>query len=152
VWRTGRQRSLSGCISVKKLTVGSEASELDKNKHFLPAYIFGVLLLIGASVPSHNLARIKNINRFFDIILSENLLHFFGFGIFAVLLAWGYYKRNSSGVFLKAGFFSFFFGFMIEVLHYFLPYRSAELKDLALDLAGILVMLGLFWLVFSRRN
>jgi VanZ family protein len=124
---------------------------LERNKHFLPAYIFGVLLLIGASVPSRSLAKIKDIHRFFDLVLSENSLHFFGFGIFAALLAWGYYKRKSSGVILKAGFFSFCFGLLIEVYQYFLPYRSAELSDLALDAAGILVMLVLFWVIFRRR-
>ncbi len=121
---------------------------MEKNKYFLPAYLFGVLLLIGASVPSGSLTKIKNIHRFLDVVLSENSLHFFGFGIFAALLAWGYYKRKSSGMFLKSSFFSFSFGALIEVFHYFLPYRSAELSDLALDAAGILVMLGLFWIIF----
>jgi VanZ family protein len=125
---------------------------LEKNKHFLPAYIFGVLLLIGASVPSRSLIRIKNIHRFFDALLSENSLHFFGFGIFAALLAWGYYKTKSSGVFLKSGLFSFSFGLLIEIYHYFLPYRSAELSDLALDAAGILIVLGLFLVIFGRRK
>jgi len=125
---------------------------MEKNKHFLPAYIFGVLLLIGASVSSRSLTKIKDIHKFFDVVLSENSLHFFGFGIFAALLAWGYYKTKSSGVFLRAGLFSFSYGLLIEVYQYFLPYRSAELKDLVLDATGILIMLGLFWEIFIRRK
>jgi len=124
---------------------------MEKNKHFLPAYIFGVLLLIGASVPADSLTKIEDLHRFFDVVLSENSLHFFGFGIFASLLAWGYFKKESSGLFLRAGLFSFSYGLLIEVYHYFLPYRSAELSDLALDAAGILIMLGLFWVIFGRR-
>jgi len=125
---------------------------MEKTNHFLPAYIFGVLLLIGASIPAGSLTKIKSIHSFFDIVFSEYSLHFFGFGIFAGLLAWGYYKRRSSGLFLRAGFFSFSYGLLIEVYHYFLPYRSAELLDLALDAAGILVMLVLFWLIFYRQK
>jgi VanZ family protein len=123
-----------------------------KNKPFLPAYIFAVLLLIGASVPSSGIRKIQNIHRFFDIVFSEFSLHFFGFGIFAGLLAWGYYQRKSSIIFLRAGMISLCFGFLIEVYHYFLPHRSAELKDFVLDAAGIALMLGLFWLVIIRRN
>ncbi len=125
---------------------------MEKNKHFLPAYVFGVLLLIGASLPSGSLRKIQNIHRFFDIVFSEYSLHFFGFGIFAGLLAWGYYQKKSTGIFMKAGIFSFSFGLLIEIIHYFLPYRSAELTDLALDTAGIALVLGLFWLVIIRRN
>ena len=123
-----------------------------KNKHFLPAYVFGVLLLIGASLPSSGIRKIQNIHRFLDIVFSEFSLHFFGFGIFAGLLAWGYYQRKSIGIFLKAGMISLCFGFLIEVYHYFLPHRSAELTDLALDAVGIALVLGLFWLVIIRRN
>jgi glycopeptide antibiotics resistance protein len=123
-----------------------------KNKHFLPAYVFGVLLLIGASLPSGSLKKIQNIHRFLDIAFSEYSLHFFGFRIFAGLLAWAYYQRKSSGIFLKAGLISFCFGLLIEIIHYFLPYRSAELSDLILDTAGIALVLGLFWLVIIRRN
>jgi len=125
---------------------------MEKNKHFLPAYIFGVLLLIGASLPSRSLTKIQNIHRILDIVFSEYSLHFFGFGIFVGLLAWGYYQRKSTGIFVKAGIISFSYGLLIEIIHYFLPYRSAELSDLALDAAGIALVLGLFWLVFGRRK
>lgn len=125
---------------------------MEKNKHFLPAFGFGVLLLIGASLPSGSLTKIQDIHRFFDIVFSEYSLHFFGFGIFAGFLAWGYHQRRSTGIFMKAGIISFSYGLLVEIIHYFLPYRSAELTDLALDAAGILFMLGLFWLIFIRRR
>jgi glycopeptide antibiotics resistance protein len=122
-----------------------------KNRHFLPAYIFGVLILIGASMPTAGLRKIRRINDIFGIIFSDYSLHFFGFGVFAALLAWGYYKKKSSAVLIRSGLLAFSFGLFIEVYQLFLPYRSFSIIDLAVDSAGIVFMLGLFWGIVIKR-
>lgn len=87
-----------------------------------------------------------------DIVFSEYSLHFFGFGILAVLLAWGYYKKKSSSLLMRAGLISLCFGFVIEVYQKFLPYRDFSLGDVAVDCAGIVLALVVFWFVIIKKH
>jgi len=87
-----------------------------------------------------------------DILFSEYSLHFFGFGIFAILLAWGYYRKKSSSLLMRAGLLSFCFGFFIEVYQKFLPHRDFSLVDIGVDCAGIVLALGLFWFAVIKNN
>lgn len=123
-----------------------------KNRHFLPAYMFGVMILIGASMPTSGLKKIRRINDLFGLIFSDSSLHFFGFGLFAALVAWGYYKKKSSFTLLRSGLLAFFFGLFIEVYQFFLPHRSFSLVDLAFDCGGIALMLVLFWAIVIKQN
>ncbi len=123
-----------------------------KNRHFLPAYIFAVLILIGSSISTEKLYDIQRMNKLFRVSFSEYSLHFFGFGVFVALLAWGYYKKKSSALLIRSGFLGFSFGLFIEVYQLFLPYRSFQLVDLAADCAGIVFMLVLFWAIVIKQN
>ena len=123
-----------------------------KEKHFIPAYVFGGLIFIGASISTRGLTKIRGIHDLLDIVFSEYSLHFFGFGIFAILLGWGYYKSKSSSILVRAGFLSFGFGFIIEVYQKFLPYRDFSLVDVAIDCAGIVLALMLFWFVILKKH
>jgi hypothetical protein len=121
------------------------------NKYFIPAYIFAVLIFIGSSISTEGLEKIEDINIFFEIVFSHSSLHFFGFGILAALLAWGFYKKRSSSVLKRAGLLTLFFGLFIEVYQIFLPHRSFTVLGLAVDCAGIVFALWMFWLIFYRR-
>jgi VanZ family protein len=123
-----------------------------KDKHFIPAYVFAGLIVIGASISTRGLSKIRGLNEFLDIVFSEYSLHFFGFGIFAILLAWGYYKSKSSSILVRAGFLSFGFGFVIELYQNFLPYRDFSFVDIAIDCAGIVLALVLFWFVILKKH
>ena len=122
------------------------------NKYFIPAYIFAILIFIGASISTEGLEKIEDINIFFEIVFSHYSIHFFGFGILAALLAWGYHKKRSSSVLKRAGLHTLMFGLFIEVYQFFLPHRSFTVFGLAVDCAGIVFALWLFWLVVIRRN
>jgi hypothetical protein len=123
-----------------------------RNRHFLPAYIFGMLILIGASMPTSGLRKIRRMNDLFSLAFSDTSLHFFGFGVFAALLAWGYYRTKSSAVLLKSGVVAFSFGLFIELYQLFLPHRFFSLHDLAADGAGTVLLLVLFWGIVIKRN
>ena len=133
---------------------GSKAQHnmFQKNKHFLPAYVLAGLIFIGSSISTRGLSKIRRIHELLDILFSEYSLHFFGFGIFAILLAWGYYKNKSSSLLMRAGLLSFCFGFFIEVYQKFLPHRDFSLVDIAVDCAGIVLALGLFWFAVIKKN
>jgi len=122
------------------------------NKYFIPAYIFAVLIFVGSSISTEGLEKFENINIFSEIVFSHYTMHFFGFGILAALLAWGFHKKRSSSVLKRAGLLTLFFGLFIEVYQIFLPRRSFSVLGLVVDCAGIVFALWLFWLIFSRRN
>lgn len=86
------------------------------------------------------------------IVFSEYSLHFFGFGILAILLAWGYYKNKSSSLLMRAGLIACCFGLIIEVYQIFLPYREFSLADLAVDWVGIVLALAVFWYVIIKKH
>ena len=87
-----------------------------------------------------------------EIVLSEYSLHFFGFGVFAILLAWGYYKKKSSFLLVRAGLLALVFGVFIEVYQYFLPYRDFSIVDMAIDAVGIVLALAVFWFAVVNKR
>lgn len=124
-----------------------------KSRHFIPAWIFAGLIVISASVPNDELQKFKNLNKILEILLSDYILHFFAFGIFAGLFCYGYYRNKESFLlYLKVGLLSLCFGFFIEIYQIFLPYRSFDLHDIASDCVGIVAALLLFKLITIRRD
>ena len=123
-----------------------------RNKHFIPAYIFAVLIFAGSSISTRGLRHFRRMHDLLEIVLSEYSLHFFGFGVFAILLAWGYYKKNSSFLLIKAGLLALVFAVFIEVYQYFLPYRNFSIVDMAIDAAGIALALAVFWFAVVNKR
>ena len=123
-----------------------------KDKHFIPAYVFAVLILVGSSISTSGLYKIRSIHELFHLIFSDYSMHFFGFGVFAILLAWGYYKNKTSLLLFRAGLVACMFGLVIEVYQKFLPYRDFSLIDLAFDWAGVLLALPVFWYVVIKKH
>ena len=123
-----------------------------RNKHFLPAYIFAAMIFAGSSISTRGLRHFRRIHEVLEILLSEYSLHFFGFGLFAILLAWGYYKKESSFLFVRAGLLALVFGVFIEVYQYFLPYRDFSLVDMAIDAVGIVLALAVFWFAVVKKR
>lgn len=125
---------------------------LQRNKHFLPAYVFAALIFIGSSISTRGLYKIRRMHELLHFLFSEYSLHFFGFGIFAILLAWGYYKKKSPFLLIRAGLLAFCFGSFIEAYQYFLPYRDFSLVDMAIDAAGIVLALAVFWVAVIEKR
>lgn len=123
-----------------------------RNKHFIPAYLFAAMIFAGSSISTTGLYKIWSMHELLHILFSQYSLHFFGFGIFAILLAWGYYKKRSSILLIRAGFFALVFGAFIEIYQYFLPYRDFSLVDLAVDAAGIVLALAVFWFAVVKKR
>jgi VanZ family protein len=64
---------------------------------------------------------------------SDKLNHWLAFFLWAILLRYSF-KESYWGIF----FYSVFFGAFIEILQYFLPYRTAEYGDFVADIFGAL--------------
>ena len=122
-------------------------------KPFFLVYVYAVLLLIGASLPTSDLIRIQRFNKFFSVILSDKVMHFLGFGLLAWLLCYGYHKAGKTRWFyLRSAVVSVGYGFVIEFIQILLPYRIFSLDDLAADAAGAVVALILFYVFIGRRH
>lgn len=116
-------------------------------------YVYAVLLLIGASVPTSNLMRIQRFNKFFSFVLSDKTIHFFGFGLLAWLLCYGYRKAaKTQWLYMKSAVLSVGYGFVIELIQTPLPYRIFSWDDLAADAAGVATSLILFYVLIGRRS
>ena len=115
-----------------------------KIRPFRPAIIFGMFIFILSSLPTKDLVRIQSLNKVLRLVFADYTLHFFAFGIFTVLLYYGFYKKDSSSSSvpcIKTGLISIFFGLFIEGYHGLLSFRASSLKDLIPNLAGISVSL-----------
>ena len=121
-------------------------------KPFFLVYVYAVLLLIGASIPTSDLIRIQKFSKFFSVILSDKAIHFLGFGLLAWLLCFGYYRGGRTRwLYAKSALIAVGYGFVIELIQIPLPYRIFSWDDLAADAAGVALALLLFYAFVSRR-
>ena len=103
------------------------------DKIFKIAFIgYTLVMIIFAVLPSNP-----------TVANSDKLTHYFAFLVWAVL-----YRYS-----LKAGYWNIFFGSIflgafIEIVQYFLPYRSGEYGDFVADLFGALC--GMFLYFFTE--
>jgi VanZ family protein len=70
------------------------------------------------------------------------LIHFFEFGFLVFLLTLALQQKRSSNFFwtgFTAIFLSSSYGLLIEVVQFFIPYRSFSASDFLADLAGSIV-------------
>jgi VanZ family protein len=121
-------------------------------KYFIPAYLFAGLIFFESSISTAGIKKVQRMHRLLDISLSDYSLHFFGFGILAIMLAWGYYKSKSSFTLVKAGVIACLFGMLIEVYQSFLPYREVSYVDMGINLAGIVLALLVFWYAIQKKH
>jgi VanZ family protein len=129
---------------VKRSPVRTES--IAKNPFFL-VYLYAFLLLVGAMIPGADFMWLQKANKYFDLLLSDYSFHFFGFGVLAWLLCYGYHRAQWSRMpYFRAGFFAVAYGLLIELVQIPLPYRFFSMKDLAADAAGIVAGLFVFYL------
>jgi VanZ family protein len=82
------------------------------------------------------------------ILLSDFVLHFVAFFILAFLLSMGYVKTKQIRLWwAKAAALSLLVGLLVEVIQIFLPYRNFSVKDMGVDVLGIVTALAFFALL-----
>ncbi len=124
-----------------------------KVRPFIPAYSYGFLILIISSLPTGGVDKVQSINKFLRIIFSDFSLHFFAFGILAVLLSYGFNKIKKYYLpLIKTGLYSLSYGMAIELYQAILSYRSFSLDDLFSDLVGIVFFLLVLRLFITFRK
>lgn len=121
-------------------------------KPFFLVYVYAVLLLVGASIPTSDLIRIQRFNKFFSVVFSDKALHCLGFGLLGWLLCYGYHKAGRTRwLYMKSAVIAVGYGFVIELIQIPLPYRIFSWDDLAADAAGVAVALIVFYVFIGRR-
>jgi VanZ family protein len=99
-------------------------------------YIFVILILATIRIPETATTGIDKID------------HAAAFIVFSLLMRFSF--RNASPVLI---FFSGFgFGIMIEIIQLFIPYRSAEILDVAANIAGLLIGGFLVKIIRNRQK
>jgi VanZ family protein len=123
------------------------------NKHYLPAFVVGILIFVGASISTSSLEDLQKSSQMLGILLSEYSLHFFGFGLFAWLLCYGFDRQKKYPIpYHKIGFYAFSYGLFIELYQIALPHRHFSVLDLAVDCLGIGAAMILFKRVSASRR
>ena len=85
--------------------------------------------------------------------LSGNIGHVFEFGLFAVLVALARARAVPGSTGLLAGALAGIgYGVAVELIQWPIPYRSADPRDAALDVVGVMCALALLWAVRRRRR
>ena len=74
-----------------------------------------------------------------DFIFSSN--HVYAFLVLSLLGLFSYYKKNIKILFL----YLFFISIFLELLHYMIPQRSFEYKDLFGNFFGVLIVFLIFY-------
>ena len=86
-----------------------------------------------------NIQKQPQITSDFDLIFSSN--HLYAFLILSLLGLFSYYRKNIKILFL----YLFFISIFLELLHYVIPQRSFEYKDLFGNFFGVLIVFLLFY-------
>ncbi|MCM8773580.1 MAG: VanZ family protein [Candidatus Omnitrophica bacterium] len=86
--------------------------------------------------------------RFLGGIPWDKIIHFFIYFIFAIITYKTFFK--SLHPYLYVFVYNFSFGLIVEIIQYFLPYRTFEFKDLFFNSLGILC--GLIFLRYFNLS
>lgn len=111
-------------------------------KPSLAKFLFwlGVLAILALSVvPTNTLEAISSLDK---------AIHFFAFLVITYLL-WAAYKLPRP--FISSVLLLSLFGLTIELLQHFVPTRIFSLYDFAVDIAGIIAGVTLYWLLATRK-
>ena len=104
-----------------------------KQRSYLPASFFSLMLWIVASLPGKELEGIQKYpeNTWLRAILSDPFMHFLVFGMLSLLLCRGFYREFGWPIpLVKVAFLACGYGIIIEVYQGILPLRSFGFDDL----------------------
>lgn len=92
-----------------------------------------------------------NFTKSIPYVMSDKIAHFIFYGITAVLLLiWLRVRMPGRRAVVLAVVLSSVYGFFIEVVQYFIPWRSFSMRDFAADVAGAVILSAIF-IMISRR-
>ncbi|MEM1120399.1 MAG: VanZ family protein [Bacteroidota bacterium] len=112
-------------------------------KYFIPAIIWGTLILYLSAGPS-----VQMPPSWWDFIAIDKVGHLVFYGIFTCLLVFGFHKKNQGiqkNTLLKSLIISSFYGIGMEIMQYSLfPNRYFEVLDIIANISGSLLGLLFF--------
>lgn len=98
-------------------------------------FTYLIIILISAIIPPSNIPS----------SIDDKIVHAVGFMGVALLYAWAYKKEK----WWKNIIYGLAFGIFIEIIQYFIPYRSFELFDIIAD--GVGLILGVLLVEIMRK-
>ena len=120
---------------------------------FFPVYLYGIFVFVVSSLPTGKIEELQKKYSFLEVLLSDFMMHFVVFTLFAVLMVYGFYKTKKTSIpYINIGLISFAYGLFIEVFQIPIPYRSFNLDDLVADLLGIAFALIIFRMYVRARK
>ena len=119
-------------------------------KTILTGYYFSIIILLTLyTIPPYILAFFFKVDPTITLVPSKkigvSIYHFISVFIFTNL---GYFANNSKLNLLII----FILSFTLEFLHYFLPYRSFEMKDFFGNMSGFLVAIIIIIIIKNIRK
>lgn len=121
-----------------------------KYRYLLPALIWFLTILWIISIPGGNVPKLS----FFNFPHIDKLIHAFVFGVFTLLLSYGFYKQKYLILARYPYTFSIIIGVIYSLLTEWIQFRfvsgrSGELLDVIADLVGCIA--GIFLFDFLKR-
>lgn len=118
---------------------------MTKNK-VLHRFIFITYFIIVLVLHIIKANDLKDLNNYFLGIRVDHWMHAIMFLPLGFLVKFNF-QRNGSIIIV-----SVIAGIFFEIVQYFLPYRTFELSDSLSDYTGIIIGLGLHYLLFEKRE
>ena len=121
---------------------------LNKYSHLLISW--SLLILFLTLVPFDSLHVKPEVNvPYFDKMVHTGLFSLHAYFMAGYLFDRYPIRNDKFRLLISAIFFSFLFGFLIEIIQYFIPERSFEILDLLADFFGIIVGILIFYVKFN---
>ena len=116
--------------------------------------VFYALLMLGLYViPTGGLHRVVRSSAILRLLLADATLHFLSFALLAWLLCRDHVRQPRLYISsLKIASLSLVYGLFIEIIQWFLPYRTFSLRDLLADAGGIVSACLLFLIMRRLRR
>ena len=107
-------------------------------KEWKRVYFVSLFILIGSVLPFKKAQIIGGIS-------SDDAAHIFLYFVLALftIKAFGQEKRS----FLNSFLYVFFWGFFVELVQFFVPYRCFDITDIAINSLGALLGIGLYGII-----
>ena len=96
-------------------------------------FIYSLFIIIISVLPVNSPKELENLD-------ADKIVHLLIYSVFVLLYAVSFFRR--SHLYIKSFVYGFCLGLFIEILQYFIPYRSFDVLDIAANSLGAVV--GLF--------
>lgn len=119
-------------------------------KYNLFTFIWSIVILLLTMVSGVNNANIES-------SISDKMVHGFMFSVLCILMTIGFVKQNTFinikfNAERSAAWICIFFGLLVEIVQYLLPYRTFSWNDVLANAVGTFVGLGIYYVIYKLNT